>query len=258
MLDLLGRPETWIALATLSALEIVLGIDNIVFLSILAGRLPREEQPLARRLGLLFALATRILLLLTITWVMRLTQELFSVFGHGFAGRDLILLAGGLFLIGKSTSEIHDKLEVRHGKETVAGAGRRSAFWVTVVQIGVLDIVFSLDSVITAVGMANHLAVMIAAVVIAVGVMLLFAGAIGDFVERHPTMKMLALSFLLLIGVMLVAESLGRHIEKGYVYFAMAFSFIIELLNMRMRRAQQAPLPLHHRFEENGEPGGTP
>jgi predicted tellurium resistance membrane protein TerC len=256
MLDLASRPETWIALATLSAMEIVLGLDNIVFLSILAGRLPQEQQGLARRLGLVFALATRLLLLLTITWVMKLTRELFAVLGHGFSGRDLILLAGGLFLIGKATFEIHDKLEVKHGRETAA-AGRRAAFWVTVAQIGVLDIVFSLDSVITAVGMANHLAVMITAVVMAVGVMLVFAGAIGDFVERHPTMKMLALSFLLLIGVMLVAESLGRHIEKGYVYFAMAFSFLVELLNMRVRHGKPAPLPLHHRFEQNGPQGGA-
>jgi predicted tellurium resistance membrane protein TerC len=249
MLELATRADTWIALATLAAMEIVLGIDNIVFLSILAGRLPREQQPAARRLGLGFALGTRILLLLAISWVMGLTRELFSVMGQGFSGRDLILLGGGLFLIAKATSEIHDKLEVKHGPEAAPGAKKGGRFWLVIAQIGVLDIVFSLDSVVTAVGMANHLAIMVTAMVIAVGVMLVFAGGIGDFVERHPTMKMLALSFLLLIGVMLVAEGFGKHIEKGYIYFAMAFSFLVELLNMRMRRATPAPLALHHRFE---------
>ncbi len=254
MLDLLASPETWISLATLAAMEIVLGIDNIVFLSIMAGRLPREEQPAARRLGLGFALATRLLLLFTITWLMGLRRELFTLLGHGWSGRDLILLAGGLFLIGKATREIHDKLEVRHEEDLGGEGARRSSFWATIVQIGVLDIVFSLDSVITAVGMARHLAVMVAAMVSAVGVMLLFAGAIGDFVERHPTMKMLALSFLLLIGVVLVADGFGKHIEKGYIYFAMAFSFLVEMLNMRVRRAQRSPVALHHRFES--EPPG--
>ncbi len=257
MLELLSSPETWVSLATLSAMEIVLGIDNIVFLSILAGRLPREQQPAARRLGLGFALGTRLLLLLAITWVMGLTKELFTLLGHGWSGRDLILLAGGLFLLAKATFEIHDKLEVKHGAELEGGGGRGS-FWLVILQIGILDIVFSLDSVITAVGMAQHLSVMIAAMVLAVGVMLVFAGAIGDFVERHPTMKMLALSFLLLIGVMLVAEAFGKHIEKGYVYFAMAFSFAVEVLNMRMRRARQAPVALHHRFESDAAGSGTP
>ncbi len=249
MLDLLARAETWIALATLSAMEIVLGIDNIVFLTILAGRLPRERQPAARRLGLGFALGTRLLLLFAITWVMGLTRDLFAVAGHGFSGRDLILLGGGLFLLGKATFEIHDKLEVQHAPEPVRGPGGQATFWLTILQIGLLDIVFSLDSVITAVGMAQHLAVMVAAMIVAVLVMLAFAGPIGEFVERHPTMKMLALSFLLLVGVMLVAESFGKHVEKGYIYFAMAFSFAVELLNMRVRRARSAPLPLHHRFE---------
>ena len=247
MLELLTRPDTWIALATLSAMEIVLGIDNVVFLTILAGRLPAAEQPSARRLGLAFALLTRLGLLFAISWVMGLTRELFSVAGHGVSGRDLILLVGGLFLIAKATHEIHDKLEVRHQEEPRAGG--KGGFWMVIAQIGVLDLVFSLDSVITAVGMAQHLPVMVAAMVIAAGVMLVFAGAIGSFVERHPTMKMLALSFLILIGVMLVAESFGRHIEKGYVYFAMAFSLGVELLNMRMRKARNAPLALHHRFE---------
>ena len=254
MLDLLSSAETWISLATLAVMEIVLGVDNIVFLSILAGRLPQEEQQRARTLGLAFALATRLLLLFSITWLMGLRSELFTLAGHGWSGRDLILLAGGLFLIYKATHEIHDKLEVQHEKELGGDAARRASFWTTIAQIGVLDIVFSLDSVITAVGMAQHLAVMVAAMVIAVGVMMLSAGRIGDFVERHPTMKMLALSFLLLIGVVLVADAFGKHIEKGYIYFAMAFSFVVEMLNMRIRRTQQAPVALHHRFEAD-EPG---
>ncbi len=251
MLELVTQAESWISLATLSAMEIVLGIDNIVFLSILAGRLPREEQPRARRLGLAFALASRLALLFGITWVMRLTSPLFDLLGHGWSGRDLILLAGGLFLLAKATFEIHDKLEVKHEPELGGKEARRASFWMVIVQIGVLDIVFSLDSVITAVGMARHIAIMVAAMVLAVGVMLVFAGRIGEFVERHPTMKMLALSFLILIGVMLVTESFGKHVEKGYVYFAMAFSFGVELLNMRMRRARQAPVSLHHRFESD-------
>jgi predicted tellurium resistance membrane protein TerC len=257
VLGLLSSPETWISLATLSAMEVVLGIDNIVFLSILVGKLPAGQQPSARRLGLGFALGTRLLLLLAITWVMGLTRELFSVLGHGFSGRDLILLGGGLFLLAKATMEIHEKLEVRHEQELSGPARQGAGFWLVILQIGVLDLVFSLDSVVTAVGMAQHLPVMIAAMVVAVGVMLVFAGAIGAFVERHPTMKMLALSFLMLIGVMLVAEALGRHVEKGYVYFAMAFSFGVELLNMRLRRSQAAPVSLHHRFEADEPPGGA-
>jgi len=249
MMELLTSPDAWISLATLAALEIVLGIDNVVFLSILSGKLPKEQQPAARRLGLGFALVTRIALLFAITWVMGLTRELFSVFGHAFSGRDLILLGGGLFLIAKATFEIHDKLEVKHEAHAVTKAAAGGAFWGVIVQIGLLDIVFSLDSVITAVGMAQHLSIMVAAVVVAMGVMLVFAGSIGEFIERHPTMKMLALSFLILIGVMLVADGMGKHIERGYVYFAMAFSLGVELLNMRMRRAHEAPVKLHHRFE---------
>jgi predicted tellurium resistance membrane protein TerC len=257
MLELASQPDAWIALATLSAMEIVLGIDNVVFISILAGKLPRERQAAARRLGLGVALGTRLALLFAITWVMGLTRELFAVLGHGFSGRDLILLGGGLFLLAKATFEIHDKLEVKHGPE-LGGKGGAASFWGVIAQIGLLDIVFSLDSVITAVGMARHVAIMVVAMVIAVGVMLVFAGPIGDFVERHPTMKMLALSFLLLIGVMLVAEGLGRHIEKGYVYFAMAFSLAVELLNMRMRRARAAPVALHRRFEaDQARPPGA-
>ena len=257
MLDLVTQPEAWISLATLAALEIVLGIDNVVFLTILAGRLPKEQQPRARRLGLAFALGTRLMLLFAITWVMGLTRELFTLAGHGFSGRDLILLGGGLFLMGKATFEIHDKLEVQHEAEASPAKGG-AAFWLVIAQIGVLDVVFSLDSVITAVGMAQHLAVMVTAMVFAVGVMLVFAGAIGEFVERHPTMKMLALSFLILIGVTLVAEGLGKHIEKGYVYFAMAFSFGVELLNMRIRRARNAPVALHHRFELDEKAAAPP
>jgi predicted tellurium resistance membrane protein TerC len=257
VLALLSSPEAWISLATLAAMEIVLGIDNIVFLSILVGKLPSAQQAAARRLGLGFALGTRLLLLLAITWVMGLTRELFSLLGHGFSGRDVILLGGGLFLLAKATMEIHDKLEVRHDAELGGPQAKGASFWVVILQIGILDIVFSLDSVITAVGMAQHLAVMVAAMILAVGVMLVFAGGIGAFVERHPTMKMLALSFLLLIGVMLVAEGFGKHVEKGYIYFAMAFSFAVELLNMRMRKRQAAPVILHHRFEADEPPAGA-
>jgi predicted tellurium resistance membrane protein TerC len=250
MVELLTQPETWISLATLTAMEIVLGIDNIVFISILTGRLPRDQQPKARTIGLSVALLTRLGLLFAITWVMGLTRPLFElpVLGHPFSGRDIILGAGGLFLLAKATVEIHDKLEVKHEGE--GGHAGSAAFAGVIVQIGLLDVVFSLDSVITAVGMAREVPVMVAAMLIAVGVMLAFAGAIGDFVEKHPTMKILALSFLILIGVMLVAEALGKHIEKGYVYFAMAFSFAVELLNMRMRRAKAAPVRLHGKFED--------
>ncbi len=249
MLELLTQPETWISLATLSLLEIVLGIDNVVFLTILSGKLPKAEQPSARRIGLAFALGTRLLLLFTISLVMRLTAPLFSVLGHAVSGRDLILLVGGLFLIGKATFEIHEKLEVpSEGRADADAAAGRGKFWSVIAQIAVLDIVFSLDSVITAVGMAQHLPVMVAAMILAVAVMLVFANPIGEFVERHPTLKMLALSFLILIGVMLVAEGSGRHVEKGYIYFAMAFALGVELLNLRMRKVS-APVQLHRRFE---------
>jgi len=232
-------PETWIALLTLTVLEIVLGIDNIIFISILAGKLPAGEQPRARTVGLTFAMVTRILLLLSLTQIMRLTRPLFSPFGHPFSGRDLILLLGGLFLLWKSTREIHDKLEGEEGRQNVkAGA----TFGGVIVQIALLDIVFSLDSVITAVGMVRQVGVMIAAIVLAVLVMLVAAGPISDFVHRHPTLKMLALSFLLLIGVTLIADGLGQHIPKGYVYFAMGFSVFVESLNLRLLR--KAP-PVH-------------
>ncbi len=251
MLEIWTRPETWVSLATLAAMEIVLGVDNIVFLTILAGKLPREQQPLARRLGLAAALGTRLALLFAITWLMGLTANLFTVVGKGFSGRDLILGLGGLFLIGKATFEIHDKLEVGHDERPRGGAA--ASFGWTIVQIALLDIVFSLDSVITAVGMARHLEVMVAAMVVAVGVMLLFAGPIGKFVETHPTVKMLALSFLILIGVMLVVEAFDRHIPRGYVYFAMAFSLAVELLNLRLRAKAEKPVHLRHRYEHDAQ-----
>jgi predicted tellurium resistance membrane protein TerC len=244
------QPATLVSLVTLTLLEIVLGIDNIVFISILVGRLPPAAQPGVRRIGLLLALGSRLGLLLTITWVMRLTAPLVTVLGRAFSGRDLILLAGGLFLLFKATQEIFDKLEARQ-EESLEGMRRASVGWI-LFQIVLLDIVFSLDSVITAVGLAPYLAVMVTAMVLAVGVMLVFAGPISDFVNQHPSMKILALSFLLLIGMLLVAEGMGQHLNRGYIYFAMAFSLGVELLNMRLRRHQQ-PVSLHRRFE--GEPG---
>jgi predicted tellurium resistance membrane protein TerC len=227
--------ENLIALLTLTAMEIVLGIDNIVFLAILSGKLKPEQRVRARRIGLGLAMIMRILLLLAIKWVMGLTTPLVSLGAHGVSGRDLILLAGGLFLIAKATHEIHEKLE--GGEHHVEGRGGRAAFGPVVAQIVVIDLVFSLDSVITAVGMASRIEIMIIAVVIAVLIMMWFAGAVSAFVERHPTIKMLALSFLLLIGIMLVAEGCHRHIERGYVYFAMAFSLFVEMLNIRASKA---------------------
>jgi predicted tellurium resistance membrane protein TerC len=249
-MDWLTDPQIWISLFTLTALEIVLGIDNIVFISILAGKLPAEQQQKARQLGLMLALITRILLLLSLSWVMGLTKPLFTlpVMNQPISGRDLVLLIGGLFLIWKSVKEVHEKLEDADGHAT---AGRtRVTFAGVIVQILILDIVFSLDSVITAVGMANHIGVMITAVVIALGVMLVFAGAISDFVNRHPTLKMLALSFLILIGVMLVGEGLGQHIPKGYIYFSMAFAFGVEMLNLKLRakRSGEKPVELHQPY----------
>jgi predicted tellurium resistance membrane protein TerC len=248
--ELFAHPEICLSLLTLTAMEIVLGIDNVVFISILTSKLPAAEQPLARRLGLGLALILRLALLFAISWVMGLTEPLFEVFAQPFSGRDLILLGGGLFLVAKSTHEIYDKLEVTHGEETAREAGRAASFAAILVQILALDVVFSLDSVITAVGMARDIWVMVVAMVIAVGVMLAFAGTISAFVERHPSMKVLALAFLLLIGVMLIADGMGQHIGKGYIYFAMAFSLGVELINMRMRR-KLAPVVLHHRFEQD-------
>ena len=232
-MDWLTDPQAWIGFLTLAALEIVLGIDNVVFISILAGKLPREQQDRARRIGLTLAMFMRIALLLSLSWIIRLTAPLFTVLSQEISGRDLVLILGGLFLIGKSTHEIHDRLE---GEEGEASARVAATLRGVLIQIVLLDIVFSLDSVITAVGMVDEIGVMIAAVVVAVGFMFLFAKSIGEFVERHPTVKMLALSFLLLIGVALIADGLDQHIPKGYIYFAMAFSVMVELLNLRAKQ----------------------
>lgn len=237
MLELLSI-ENLIALLTLTSLEIVLGIDNLVFITILTGKLPAESRPTARRIGVGLAMFGRIGLLLAISWVMGLTETWFEVIGHSFSGKDLILLGGGLFLIAKSTHEIHDQMEGPH--EAAVGKGGAAKFGPVIAQIVVIDLVFSLDSVITAVGMAREVAVMVAAIVISVGVMMYFAGAVSEFVEKHPTIKVLALSFLLLIGVMLTAEGLGRHIEKGYIYFAMSFSLVVEMINLRAHKTQGA------------------
>lgn len=253
-MEFLSNPEIWISLITLSVLEIVLGIDNIIFISILAGKLPENQQKKARQLGLALAMITRVLLLLSLSWMMTLTTPLFNMANLigltegewveklAISGRDLILLIGGLFLIYKSTSEIHEKLE---GAEHSEGTKKKLSFSATIVQILLLDIVFSLDSVITAVGMASHVEVMIAAVIIAVIVMMLAAGGISNFVNNHPTVKMLALSFLLLIGVSLLAEAFEQHIPKGYVYFAMAFSVLVEMLNLRVK-SKTKPVQLHN------------
>ena len=241
-MDWLTDPQIWIALATLTFLEIVLGVDNIIFISILSGKLPAEQQPRARRLGLLGALGTRVLLLFSLAWIIRLTEPWFTVVGQEISGRDLILILGGLFLIAKSTYEIHDKLE---GEEGHASKKVPASFVSVIIQIMLLDIVFSLDSVITAVGMVDELWVMIAAVMIAVGIMMLSAEPISDFVHRHPTVKMLALSFLLLIGLSLMLEGFDQHIPKGYIYFAMGFSVFVEMINLRLRKAQ--PVQLHDR-----------
>ncbi|MBM4337045.1 MAG: TerC family protein [Deltaproteobacteria bacterium] len=245
----LANPEIWIALATLTALEIVLGIDNVVFISILAGKLPLEQQARARRLGLGLAMFIRIGLLFSIVWIIRLTAPLFTVLEQEISGRDLILLVGGLFLLTKSTHEIHQKLEGEPGQISTRTA---ASFSGVIVQILLLDIVFSLDSVITAVGMVDQIAVMVAAVVIAVGFMLAFAGPISEFVERHPTVKMLALSFLLLIGFALIAEGMDQHIPKGYIYFAMAFSLGVEMLNLRLMRKVE-PVRLRERIVPEGD-----
>jgi predicted tellurium resistance membrane protein TerC len=233
-MEWLTDPQAWIALATLTALEIVLGIDNIIFISILVGRLPEARRNLARRLGLGLAMGTRILLLLSLAWIMTLTAPLFTVLAEEISGRDLILLGGGLFLLWKSVHEIHNALEGEvDGNATPVPA----TFASVLAQIAIIDIVFSLDSVITAVGMANHVAVMVIAIVLAVGVMMVAARPIGEFVDRHPTIKMLALSFLILVGFALVADGLDFHVPKGYIYFAMAFSVGVEVLNLRMRAA---------------------
>jgi predicted tellurium resistance membrane protein TerC len=236
----IADPEAWIALITLTSLEIVLGIDNIIFISILAGRLPKGQQNRARVLGLAVAMLSRILLLLSIRWVMRLTTPLMDVMGRGISGRDLILIAGGLFLLGKATSEIHARLE---GEDEHARGGRGSVtFTSVIIQIMLLDIVFSLDSVITAVGMVDQISIMVIAVIVAVAFMMFFSGTVSNFVHRHPTVKMLALAFLLMIGVTLIAEGFDQHIPKGYIYFAMAFSVFVEMLNLRVRGSQPVEL----------------
>ncbi|MGH9888277.1 MAG: TerC family protein [bacterium] len=245
----LSDPNAWIGLLTLTGLEIVLGIDNIIFISILSGTLPHEQQPRARRLGLMGAFVTRVLLLLSIAWIVKLTRPLFSVLGHGVSGRDLILIIGGLFLIGKSTFEIHSKLE---GEEHGESSGRaKRTLTAVVLQIMVVDIVFSLDSVITAVGMVDDVTIMIAANVIALGLMLAAAGSISAFVDKHPTIKMLALSFLVLIGTNLVAEGFGAHVPKGYTYFAMGFAVAVEMLNLKLRK--NAARAVQFRSRDNEE-----
>jgi predicted tellurium resistance membrane protein TerC len=238
--------ELTVAFLTLCVLEIVLGIDNVIFISIIAGKLPAHQQPKARFIGLMLAMVTRVLLLLSIVWMARLTQPLFSVFQHNVSGRDLILLSGGIFLVWKSTHEIHQKLE---GEEGHGSARAAVSFSSVIIQIILLDIVFSLDSVITAVGMVNNIPIMVGAVIVAVIFMMFFAGPISGFVDRHPTVKMLALSFLLLIGVTLIAEGLGQHIAKGYIYFAMGFSVFVEVLNIRTRKAA-TPVKLHKPYAQ--------
>ena len=245
----LSNPEIWIALATLTFLEIVLGVDNIIFISILSGKLREDQQKRARRLGLLAAMGMRILLLLSLAWIIRLTEPWFTIFKQEISGRDLILIVGGLFLIGKSVYEIHDKLE---GEEGHASKRVAATFASVIVQIMLLDIVFSLDSVITAVGMVDVLWVMVAAVIISVGIMLFSAEPISRFVNKHPTVKMLALSFLLLIGMSLILEGFDHHIPKGYIYFAMGFSVFVEMINLRLRKVSQ-PVDLHDRYSDKPE-----
>lgn len=243
-MEWIAQPETWIAFLTLVALELVLGVDNVIFISILAGKLPAEQQKSARTTGIMMAVVTRVLLLLSLSWIIGLTDPLFNVLSFEISGRDLVLLAGGLFLIWKSVHEIHQKLE---GDEGHSSAKVRAVFWSVIVQIMLLDIVFSLDSVITAVGMVDHIAIMVAAVVIAAVVMVFTSTPLANFVEQHPTVKMLALSFLLLIGFTLIVEGLHQHIPKGYIYFAMGFSVLVEMLNLRVRAASK-PVSLHEPY----------
>jgi predicted tellurium resistance membrane protein TerC len=246
MFDAFLTTDGLIALVTLTFLEIVLGVDNVIFISILSGKLPAEQQLKARRTGLMAAMGMRILLLLSLTWIMRLTAPLFTLFDHAFSGRDLILMGGGLFLLAKATLEIHDRLE---GEEGHGSARVAPSFNAVIFQIMLLDIVFSLDSVITAVGMADDIAIMVTAVIVSVGIMMLAAEPISAFVSRHPTVKVLALSFLLLIGLSLIAEGFGLHIPKGYIYFAMGFSIFVEMINLRVRKGA-APVKLHQPYVE--------
>ena len=246
-MEWLTDPQVWIAFATLTALELVLGIDNIVFISILAGKLPADQQKKARLVGLGLAMFMRVGLLFSLSWIISLTAPLFTVLGQEISGRDLVLIGGGLFLIGKATHEIHQKLEGEEGSGSVRVA---PSFTSVIIQILLLDVVFSLDSVITAVGMVDEIWIMIAAVVVAILFMMAFASPISNFVDRHPTVKMLALSFLLLIGVTLLAEAFDRHIPKGYIYFAMAFSVFVEMLNLRLRKSRGAPIKLREPYVE--------
>ena len=250
MIELLSDPQMWIALFTLTALELVLGIDNVIFISILVDKLPKERRDLARRIGLFFAMFMRIGLLFLLSWIVGLTEPLFSLFRQEISGRDLILIGGGLFLLWKSTKEIHQLLE---GEKGEASTAVRATFSAVILQITIIDLVFSFDSIITAVGMVDQVEVMIAAVIVSVLLMMAFAGGIGRVVSAHPTIKMLALAFLLVIGVVLIADGFDHHVPKGYVYFAMAFSVIVELLNIRMRKRAVPPAELHERYTRDGE-----
>jgi predicted tellurium resistance membrane protein TerC len=252
MFDAFLTVDGLIALATLTSLEVILGVDNVIFISILAGKLPAEQQARARRVGLMAAMAMRILLLFSLAWIIRLTAPLFTVFGEEISGRDMILLGGGLFLLAKATLEIHERLE---GEEGHGSARVAASFGAVILQIMLLDIVFSLDSVITAVGMADDLSIMVAAVIIAVGVMMVSAGTISEFVNRHPTVKVLALSFLLLIGLSLIGEGFDLHIPKGYIYFAMGFSVFVEMINLRVRGG--TPVKLHQPYVEDTTKAAT-
>jgi predicted tellurium resistance membrane protein TerC len=247
MFEWFASPEAWIALGTLTALEIVLGIDNIIFISILVGRLPVEQRDFARKMGLGLAMIARLALLFSLSWVMGLTEPWFTVFKQGISGRDVVLIAGGLFLLGKATHEIHNSLE---GIEDHGNAAAAASLGMVLVQIAILDIVFSLDSVITAVGLADHVSIMAIAIILAVVVMLAAAKPIGDFVDEHPTIKILALSFLILVGVTLMVEGFDVHVPKGYIYFAMAFSVAVEMLNIRMRKLRSQPVKLHKQMRD--------
>ena len=250
MIELLSNPQMWIALFTLTALELVLGIDNVIFISILVDKLPKERRDLARRIGLFFAMFMRIGLLFLLSWIVGLIEPLFSLFRQEISGRDLILIGGGLFLLWKSTKEIHQLLE---GEKGEASTAVRATFSAVILQIAIIDLVFSFDSIITAVGMVDQVGVMIAAVIVSVLLMMAFAGGIGRVVSAHPTIKMLALAFLLVIGVVLIADGFDHHVPKGYVYFAMAFSVAVELLNIRMRKRAVRPAELHERYTRDGE-----
>jgi len=250
MIELLSDPQVWIAFLTLTALELVLGVDNVIFISILVDKLPEERRDLARRIGLFLAMFMRIGLLFLLSWIVGLTEPLFSLFRQEISGRDLILIGGGLFLLWKSTKEIHQLLE---GEQGEASAAVRATFSAVILQIAIIDLVFSFDSIITAVGMVDHVEVMIAAVIVSVLLMMAFAGGVGRVVSAHPTIKMLALAFLLVIGVVLIADGFDHHVPKGYVYFAMAFSVAVEVLNIRMRKRAVRPAQLYKRYTRDGE-----